>query len=359
MSRIFPLIVLSLFYASIAHCGDRTQESTRLLRWLGRSDPVPALGGQWNGGKKSYGWLEQRDVSGRLPLVFGIEYYDYGPIEKRIDAREEGQAIIHRHFSAGGIVTIVDHMPNFLTGGDSWDRSADALTAVLPGGSQHDAFRAYLDRMASFLKQLEVDEVNVPVLLRPFHEMNGGWFWWGDRSSGERIVQLWRFTWDYLVNVRDVRNAIFVWSPNIARGWGEVEFRRYWPGREYVDVVALDGYDNAPSVDFEHTGIYSSARAVAAIARESGLPMAFSEIGFKVAAHGQSGFWTGPFRKLVREDVRSLSYVLLWNYDYGPRSGTAAASSFRSLATGGEVLMLGDVPPVELYGEGFARIRGR
>ncbi|WP_438633909.1 glycoside hydrolase family 26 protein [Methyloversatilis discipulorum] len=351
--------MFALLYATLAHSGDRTQEALVLLKWLGRSDPVPAMGAQWNGGNKSYGWLEQKEAGGRLPLMFGVEYYDYGPVEKRLDAREEGQALILRHFEDGGIITISDHMPNFLTGGDSWDRSANALSAILPGGGRHDEFKAYLDRMASFLQQLEVKGVPVPVLLRPFHEMNGGWFWWGDRPSGERVVQLWRFTWNYLVNVRGIRNILFVWSPNIAPGWGESDFRRYWPGRGYVDVVALDGYENTSTPDFERTGFYSSAQAVAAIARTEGLPLAFSEIGFKVAAQGQSGFWTGPFRKMVRDDLPPLSYVLIWNYEYGPRAGTLAAPSFRALVSSGDVLMLGDVSPSDLYGDGFARLRVR
>lgn len=350
-------LLFGLLYAALAYSGDRTQETIFLLKWLGRSEPVPALGAQWNGGNKSYGWLEQKEAGGRLPLMFGIEYYDYGPVERRLDAREEGQAIILRHFTDGGVVTVADHMPNFLTGGNSWDRSADSLSAILPGGTKHDEFKAYLDRMAFFLRQLKVEDVPVPVLLRPFHEMNGGWFWWGDRLSGERVVQLWRFTWNYLINVRGVQNVLFVWSPNIARDWGEAEFRRYWPGREYVDVVALDGYENANIPDFERTGFLSSTRAMADIARKEGLPLAFSEIGFKVAAQNQSGFWTGPFRTMVRNEVPFLSYVLVWNYEYGPRAGTPAASSFRALVNGGDMLMLGDVSPLELYGESFSRIR--
>jgi len=34
-----------------------------------------------------------------------------------------------------------------------------------------------VDTIASYLKQLQ--DANVPVLWRPYHEMNGDWFWWG------------------------------------------------------------------------------------------------------------------------------------------------------------------------------------
>ena len=34
-----------------------------------------------------------------------------------------------------------------------------------------------VDRIAGYLKELQ--DAGVPGLLRPYHEMNGNWFWWG------------------------------------------------------------------------------------------------------------------------------------------------------------------------------------
>lgn len=54
---------------------------------------------------------------------------------------------------------------------------------------------------------------DVPVLLRPYHEMNSGWSWWGGRTPAS-YRKLWRITYDYLVRTRGLHHLIFVWAPN-------------------------------------------------------------------------------------------------------------------------------------------------
>ncbi|MBN1183517.1 MAG: hypothetical protein JXB49_14605 [Bacteroidales bacterium] len=39
-----------------------------------------------------------------------------------------------------------------------------------------------------------------PVFWRPYHEMNGSWFWWGARHSEEGRIKLYRILFDRLVN---------------------------------------------------------------------------------------------------------------------------------------------------------------
>lgn len=329
-------------------------EAEHLRRWLTVGSGRPALGAQWNGGNRAVGWRDQSVVSGREPLVFGIEYYDYGPIEKRLDAREQGAAYAREKFEAGGIVTIVDHMPNPVTGGDAWDRRGDALSAVLPGGAHHGAFVSYLDRVAVFLSGLEARGLRIPVLYRPLHEMNGRWFWWGDPASGERFVRLWRFMHDYLSREKGLSNVLWVWSPNVEPRATVARMETYWPGDEYVDVVGLDGYDNTATPDFAGERFQSSYRAVSGIAGRVGLPVAWTEAGFRHGAQEIAGFWDGTVLQALRAHYGGARYVLVWNAEWGPRAGTPAAESFRRLAESGFFLHLDDVAGDELYGPRFA-----
>lgn len=128
----------SLFFCAVVSLSavadtPKTAETLALQSWLGKSKLRPALGAQWNGSPKSLGWEEQAQISGKSPLVFGIEYFDYGPIEKNLGARENSARFFVEKYSQGGIVTLVDHMPNFVTGGNSWDRNGETLDAILPG----------------------------------------------------------------------------------------------------------------------------------------------------------------------------------------------------------------------------------
>jgi mannan endo-1,4-beta-mannosidase len=48
---------------------------------------------------------------------------------------------------------------------------------MTPGTAIHEKWKSQVDVIALFLKQLR--DASVPVLWRPYHEMNGDWFWWG------------------------------------------------------------------------------------------------------------------------------------------------------------------------------------
>ena len=332
----------------------KTDETIALKRWIEENRQRPALGAQWNGGTRSLGWEEQERITGTLPLVFGIEYFDYGPVEKNLAGRQASANHLKDKFGQGGIVTLVDHMPNFITGGDSWDRSTDTLAAVLPGGAAHQEFVAYLDRLAVFLKSLVVNGKPVPVLLRPLHEMNGAWFWWGDAKSGSRFIELWRFYHNYLEQQKQVNNVLWVWSPNIDGAASVERFRSYWPGAGYVDVVGLDGYDNTASPNITNKAFASSFNAVSSIAQSEGLPLAITEIGAKPGAQEVPSFWDIGVKSALAGSYPGVSYFLIWNGAWGPKDGTPAAAGFRRLIESGRLLRKGDVEGHTIYGPGFS-----
>ena len=333
----------------------KTEETLALKQWLRTNTSRPAVGAQWNGGSRDLGWVEQERITGLRPLVYGIEYFDYGPIEQKYGDRNLSASYFKEKYAQGGIVTLVDHMPNFLTGGDSWDRSADTLSAILPGGAAHQDFKAYLDRLAVFLKSLVVNGKPVPVLIRPLHEMNGAWFWWGDNKAGDRLVKLWRFYHDYLEQEKQVDNLLWVWSPNIDGAASFSRYMMYWPGAEYVDVVGLDGYDNTATPNLTNRTFVSSFRAVADIATSVGLPVVLTEIGAKPGAQEVTDFWDVGFKAALDSTYRGISYVLIWNGAWGPKAGTPAASGFRNLIQGGSLLRLRDVAGSTIYGPGFSQ----
>lgn len=80
-------------------------------------------------------------------------------------------------------------------------------------------------------------KLGFPLTFRPWHEMNGFWFWWGSENcTPEEYIKLYRLTVDYLRS-QQVQNVLYVWSP-------DTRFTmEYYPGDDYVDILGLDIYE--------------------------------------------------------------------------------------------------------------------
>lgn len=121
------------------------------------------------------------------------------------------------------------------------------ISRVLTAGSaEHQALLLDLSFLADHLSYLA--EYDVPVLLRPYHEMNApsaNGFWWSGLSAGQ-YKGLWQMLYHYLVGARGLHNLIFVWAPAAWDGVRGKEPWDYYPGDEYVDVVGVDDYTGSP-----------------------------------------------------------------------------------------------------------------
>jgi len=91
-----------------------------------------------------------------------------------------------------------------------------------------------------------LEDAGIPVLWRPLHEIDGGWFWWTDKENPENTAALWRLMYDHFTHVRKLDNLIWVYSAGV--GKKEVDYRkRFYPGAAYVDISGIDIY----GVDFK------------------------------------------------------------------------------------------------------------
>jgi mannan endo-1,4-beta-mannosidase len=117
---------------------------------------------------------------------------------------------------------------------------------VLKAGTQENT-DFYLD-MAKAAEDLKVlQDAHIPVLFRPFHELDGGWFWWTDATTPANTAALWRLMYDYMVNQMQngvknpslpaLNNLIWVYSSG-----NQVPNPAFYPGSQYVDIVGSDPY---------------------------------------------------------------------------------------------------------------------
>lgn len=76
-----------------------------------------------------------------------------------------------------------------------------------------------------------------PIMVSFGHEMNGNWYPWA--GNPELYQQAYRYVHDKISKEYGACNITWVWNPNIDFG----RLNDYYPGDEYVDWVAVDGYN--------------------------------------------------------------------------------------------------------------------
>lgn len=205
------------------------------------------------------------------------------PEQLTIGSKDEIVAVAKESHRLGTIVTIEDHMPN-LTSGGKYNDVTPTVHNILPGGTDHRKYLDRLDLIAAFaLESLDDSGNPIPIIYRPFHENSGTWFWWGaSNTTRSEFIDLWRFTVDYLRDVKGVHNFLYAYSPNAHFADADAYLTR-WPGDEYVDIVGFDSYHDRPqSTDDAWFGnVLNDARIVTAIAKEKGKVAAATEIGLR------------------------------------------------------------------------------
>ncbi|MDR1356076.1 MAG: glycoside hydrolase family 26 protein [Tannerellaceae bacterium] len=163
---------------------------------------------------------------------------------------------VKRKYAEGRIITLMWHCC-FPTGCDECDgadiwRLADRLPSqeewdelVTDGTELNTLWKKQMDGVAAYLKQLR--DANIPVLWRPFHEMNGVWFWWCNKPGENGFKKLWIAMYEYFTNHHELNNLLWVWNTNAPRdipGDEAGPYEDFFPGVDYVDVLAADVYRN-------------------------------------------------------------------------------------------------------------------
>ncbi len=125
-------------------------------------------------------------LSNQTPSIIGCDYSNgWGeatPPQKLLDY--SCNEILKDHSNKHGLIEINNHFSNPVSpnGGCLKNRTTLVFTDLLkPETETGQRWRSYLDIVAEGLNDLQ--QANVTVLYRPFHEMNGGWFWWGQQVS--------------------------------------------------------------------------------------------------------------------------------------------------------------------------------
>jgi hypothetical protein len=239
-----------------------------------------------------------QDSTGKLPAIRGLDFIDSAKNKKEVKYARQW-------WRKGGIPTLMWHWgaPSIGNGYENSKKAIDIDRIFEHGTPEHIAFWKEMDEKAHLLKKLQ--RANVPVLWRPFHELNGNWFWWG-KQGPEKFKRLWRTMYNYYVYEKGLNNLIWVLcfmdKPDPA----------WYPGREYVDIAGPDTY----KVEQSQHEMYQRTKAIVGDV----MPIAFHECGIppdpeKSFNEGSKWVWfmewhTNFLRKVPTEH---LKYV--YNHD--------------------------------------------
>lgn len=269
-----------------------------------------------------------QSASGKLPALIEGDFMDYSP--SRIAsganpgnlsenfialAKDQGYLVsMAWHWNAPTKLVNSTEYPwwrGFYTQGTTFDIAA---TLAAPASSDYQALIRDIDAIAVQLKKFAA--ADVPVLWRPLHESEGGWFWWGAKGP-EAFKQLWRLTYDRLTDHHGLDNLIWVLTS---------EDPAWYPGDDVVDIVGVDAYPGDRSDTL-------SSRWSPLLTRFDGLkPIALTEFGGvpEIDAMKQLGV--------------TWAYFFSWNGSYGPSIEPTA--KVQRVYTSANVITKDENPPL-------------
>ncbi len=281
-------------------------------------------------------------ITGKFPAVQG---YDLGHIELGNEQNLDSVSfdLMHDHIQKmnkkGAIISMSWHLDNPVTDGDSWDPTP-AVPAILKGGEEREKFEFWINRLSTFFKSLKDKKGRaIPVVFRPFHEMNGSWFWWGGNNvSPEDYKELWRQT-HKLLEQNGVHNLLFAYSPNTVGS--EEEYEKFYPGDDYVDILGVDIYNHSGNEAFTKQ-LQDNLQIVRKKAIGADKPFALTETG-NVNFGADPEWWTKTLFPGIKNT--GISWVLLWrnarpSHYFATYPGEVSEEDFKEFANKEEILFL-------------------
>jgi hypothetical protein len=323
---------------------------------MGHQDDL-AYGVGW---KYIQGKSDIREVAGDYPGLYG---WELGRIEidqlVNLDSVpfDKMRGFIRDAYSRGGVITISWHLNNPLTGKTAWQPAPGTVASILPGGEKHGLYLSWLDKIASFMSSLTGSSGElIPVIFRPFHEINGSWFWWGgNNASPLEIKQLYQLTESYLRDKKNVHNLLYAY--NTDRFSTKEDWLLRYPGDEWVDIGGFDIYqgNNIIRNDAFIAELDKTLGILETVCRERNKIPALTEFGYNGIP--DSNWWTNVFIKGINS--HRIAYALAWRNAgrknasqfeyYVPYPGQISAADFRKFFALNSTLFQKDVAALQLY----------
>lgn len=358
-------------------CSNPTQETKALLSFLRGFGAGQMLGSQVSYATPTDGPAMVNTISGDYPSLYGFAMSDIKGDDK-FDLQGSNKATvkadIEAAFSAGKVICCEDHMYNFLTGGNFYDRSNACMREIAPSGSKHAEFVAYLDKLVVWFDSLSSGGKKVPVVLRLFHEAKLASFWWSNYETLDANNEPWVRTSDYITAFRfavnylksRLTNVLFVYCQGAANG-GVIPvngmpkswYQETFPGADVCDIIGIDCYANGGHPfpgQFNHGWLIAAYDACAELSVTHDKPFVLPEFGFGYSAqrwgeNGEAGgFWTEVFLPQLRARPVQPKYMMLWTGQWAPSTAKLTTADAALFFQHKYIQTASDISRLEIYG---------
>jgi len=237
--------------ASVTPQGAPKSKRQELLNFINSISGRMTMAGEHNRESQQGNFIQTMDnVTGDYPALWGGDFlYEADQIANR-------QNMIHYEIQGGkggALISLMYHAcPPTQSEACAWKggvlsslSSAQWSDLVTNGGQLNNVWKSRLDSIAPYLQQIQ--NAGLPIIFRPFHEMNQCVFWWACHTGPNGTAKLYQITHDYLTNHWGLTNIVWVWSMQdiLDKSTGSYGFNEYDPGAAYWDVMSLDFYDGA------------------------------------------------------------------------------------------------------------------
>ncbi|MBQ7954661.1 MAG: hypothetical protein IJ282_02825 [Lachnospiraceae bacterium] len=253
--------------------------------------------------------------TGKLPAIRGLDFM-----------HNDFQGVTNRSkewWEKGGIPTICWHTGADFNSGynESKDHNINWDEAFVPGSETYNKLLEGMDRAVPYLQQLE--DAGVPVLWRPFHELDGGWFWWS-KGGSENFVKLWQLMYSRYTDYWGLDNLIWVYGYSGNGG----NMAAWYPGDDYVDLLGADSYTPGPNQK-----LFEECETLI----PEGMPIVFHECG------------TIPTEKEMTDAGATWSFFMVWHTEYLTESKNNTVESLKEIYNSDYFITLDELPELSEY----------
>jgi len=220
----------------------------------------------------------------------------------------------------------------------SWSSAALPTSLEQSEFQLSDVIEGHFD---SFIKEFAeaAKEWGHPFFLRFDWEMNENWMPWSEQVDGNQpgqFVAAWRHVHEIFTAV-GATNVSWVWCPYVDPNASAQELASYYPGDEYVDWTALDGYNwgtnpAAPRGWRTFNQVFSSSYEAVTEKIAPSKPMMIGEMGSSESG-GSKAEWIGEALEAIPTEYPRIR-AMLWfdaeadGMDWPVETSPAATESF-------------------------------
>lgn len=309
-------------------------------------------GGNDGNTELEFDWIH--NLTGKYPAIRGFDFMNYNPLYGWEDGTTD--RMIDWVNNRNGIATASWHINvprNFTTYqlGDhvDWKEATykptetnfNTAKAVIPGTKEYQYVMSTIEDLAEQL--LILQDNNVPVLFRPYHEAegNGGlngegaWFWWA--SAGADVYkQLWDLLYTELTETYGLHNLIWTYNSyvyNTSPAW--------YPGDDQVDIVCYDKYNT----------IYNRNDGLSGVPNEDAITSIFYQLvdltnGKKMVAMTEND--TVPSVQNLTEEKSGWLYFCPWYGEHLMSSAFNYPATLKTLYQSDYVITLDELPNLKV-----------